>query len=453
MKASEPNYFVLAAGIFILIFCTLSGASIASEYSEINGAHKTNKVSVNLAEQADTQENSAFTPEDIKHLEVFSLKGADIAYYHENQSLAAYEKNQAKANVLGISGKYGMFHRIALKAGSFITPGNKNEMVAVVDEDLAMALFNNTDVVGMHIDLYGQRFRIIGVLAPDMSIVQTLAGNGYGSVYIPVEHMLAYDAGSKITSIEVKAADRGTTGKNIDDMAEALASIGKNPSDYRITDYNVEKRLVEEKALIGVFIPGVGIMLMLLQAIKKRVLEVYGIVNSTLKANYLKDALKLKAVRLGLVTSEILAALVFLGMVWNAVKFSLYISPAYIPEELIDVGFFSDLFKQLMQARVQNAGYTPSFTELKANALGMMQSWNLFIGVLAGLPLFYLGLRLLGLRQETMIKRSIYCCLFIIFSTLLSLLILAILNMPVVINTKGMLVVSAFILLSTARTK
>ncbi|HYE12708.1 MAG TPA: ABC transporter permease, partial [Patescibacteria group bacterium] len=419
MKTFKLTYFILGTGIFMLIFCILSGASIAAKYSEINGLYRTNKVSVNLLENKGLKGNGAFTRDDIRHLQEFSFKNIDMTYAAEDKALVAYENNQTQVNVFGISDKYNMFHEIKMKSGSFITSGNKNEMVAVVDEKLAIALFNNTNVVGLYIELYNQRFKIIGVVEPDESIIQALTDNGYGSIYIPVELKEVYDANSRITCLELRAADMGTTGKNINSMKDALGSIGKNASDYKIIDYNVERILVEESAWISIFIPGVIIMVLLLLSIKTKALELYNSINSTLKEQYFKDVLKLKVVKLSLILLEILVTLVFVYLIWKTIRFNIYIPPEYIPGDLIDRTFFSEVFERLIQKSMLNTGYVPTLWEMRLNILSVMQSWNLYIYIFAGLPLYYLGLKLLGLGKGDITKKILYCCIYMVFSIIL----------------------------------
>ncbi|HYE83739.1 MAG TPA: ABC transporter permease [Clostridia bacterium] len=448
MKPHKLTYYILAAGIFILIFSTLAGASIVYKYNEINGPNGTNKVSVNLLDNADLQKNSGFTLDDIKHLQQFSYKNVDMAYAHEDIDTAAYEKNQTRANILGISDKYSMFHRVDLLSGSFITPGNKDEMVAVVDEDLANELFNNKNVIGMYIELYGQKFRIIGVMETDESIIHTLTGNGYGRIYIPAEQMLEYDDTSRITSLEVKASDKGTTGRNIGSMEEALASIDKNASDYKILDYNIELMLLNEKAQINTFICSAAIIIILLLSIIRRITDAYTIINSSLKENYFRNVLKPHYRKLVLATLEAIAASALIYLVWETVRFDAYIPAEYIPDDPTDLGFFTDLFKSLMQKRVQSTGYIPSYPEMKANVLDIMQNWNLYIGMLAGLPLYYLGLKLLEPEKENTVKRLLYCCVFILSSMALGLLILSMFSMPVMVDTKRILTIFAFVFLT-----
>jgi hypothetical protein len=323
--------------------------------------------------------------------------------------------------------------------------------VAIVDEEMAIDLFNNTNVVGMYLELYGQEFKIIGVTALDMSIVQKMSDSGYGSIYIPVEYMLEYEENSKVTFLETRAAYMGTTGGNINRMKEALASIGKSASNYKITDYNIEKILMVEKAQACIFISGIGIMIMLLRLIKKRVEEVFFTINGALKENYFKDVVKRKYMKLGLVLTEIIVLLMFILVVWNTVKFSFYIPTEYVPDELIDIEFFSELIESLMQNRVQGIGHIPSFVEMKVNGIRILQNWNLSVGVFAGFPLYWIGLRLLKLNHQNIIKHQIFSSIIIALSFILSLFVLNIFNMPMAVNVKGVLIVFSFIFLSASR--
>lgn len=451
MKPFKLTYGILATGIFILILSTLAGTSILSKYNEICGVYGTGKVSANLLDNLDPKGNSALKLEDIRHLREFSFKGMDMSYASEGKVIAAYEEDQAQANISGVSDMYNMFHQIRMKSGSFITSGNKKEMVAVVDEDLAIELFNNTNVVGMYLELYDRKYKIIGVAASDLSIAQTLTDNGYGSIYIPVEHMLEYDTNSKITSLEIRAADMGTTGININKMKDGLASISKNAADYNILDHSIEKKLMEEKAQASIFISGIGIIIILLHSIKKRVKEIYTTIRSALKDHYLKDVLRLKYIKLVLIFAEAVAVLTFILVVWNTVKFSLYIPTQYVPDELIDIEFFTDLFESLMQKNVNSVGDIPSLMEMKASVLGILQNWSLIVGVFVGFPSYCLGLKMLELKQEDTRNHMLYSCIFIAFSIALSLLILKIFNMPIEVNTGNLLIVSAFIMLSALR--
>lgn len=448
LKPFKLTYFSLAVGIFILTFCTLFGASIAYKYSDIGGLNKTNKLTVNLLNNEESRGNSAFTQDDIIHLQQFPFKDIDFSYGTEHKTITAYENNQTETNVFGIDDKYSQFHQIQMKSGSFITSGNKDEKVAVVDENLALKLFNNTKVIGMHIELYNQEFRIIGVIEQEEAILQVLTDNGLGSIYIPIDYMLQYYDKANITSLEISADSKGTTGENIKAVKDALTTINKAAADYKITDYNIENKFMEEIVQFGTFIPGVVIILLLMGLIRGKALELFTTVSSELKTKYIREVIRLSFLRLSLLLLEGFALLALMYLVWRTIRFNIYIPPEYIPEELIDLAFFKETLKGLLQNNVLNAAYAPSLAEMKLNVLPSMQKWNLGVYIFVGYPLYCLGLKLLGKNQKNVLKHLLFCSVCLISSIILSLLILFIIHMPITVNTEGVLVIFGLIFLT-----
>lgn len=450
LKPQKIAYFILSAGIFILIFNTLLGSSIISKYDEVNGPYSMSKVTASMLDNGGASAPGAFSMDDIRNLEEFSYKDTDMTYSSEEKSQVSYEDNHVESKVYGVGDKYNMFHQIELKSGSFITPGNRNSKVAVIDETLSQALFNNNNVVGMYISLLGREFKIIGVTARDESVVQAFADDGWGTVYIPSEQLLEYDKDAKITSIEARTLTNSTTGQNGENMEQALSSIGKNPSNYKILDYYIEYRMVEQKGQLSIFIPGIVVIILLLISIKRRVREVFKDIKMSLKENYLMGALRRKIMELSLAALEIAAMAIFIAIIWNMISFNIYIPPEAIPDELIDVAFFTGLLKSLLQEGVKNMGYIPPFTEMISGILGIMQNWNLYIDLLAGIPLFYLGIKMLMFKGEDSVKNLLYLSAIVVFSAVLGPVLLAVFKMPVTVDVKGMLVVVTFIFLSAA---
>jgi len=439
LKPSMLDHSILALGVLIIVLASLTGAAVSAEFDELCGVIGTGKVTAELLDKANLDASRAITMGDIRHLENFYFKGIELAYASESRTTAVYEEDQAPASIAGVSGSYSMFHRLQLETGSFITPGNKKEMVAVVDEGLALELFNNTNVVGMYIQLYGRGFKIIGVVSGDN-----------GTVYVPVEHMLKLDTDSRITSLEIRAEDMGTIGANINNMKEGLASIGKNAADYRILDYNLEKKLMEEKAQLASFLAGIGIIIMLLCLIRRKLMEIYTTWRIAYQKYYFRDVLRRKGAKLGLLLAEMAILLALAVFTWNAVKVDIYIPADYIPDELIDMEFYSDLIKSLLQENIHGIGHTPSLPEMKNDVLRTIQDWNLIVSISAGYPIYLLGLRLLEKRQESRMKHMVLSSVFIGISVAAGLLLLKLTGLPVRTDTQAFLVVAAFILLSSS---
>ena len=373
-----------------------------------------------------------------------------MAYASRSKASAAYGENQVQADIAGVSDRFNMLHRIPMESGSFLTAGNSMEMVAVVDEQLAIELFGNTNVLGLYLELYGQHFKIIGVAEDDESIAGIMADDGLGRIYIPVGHLLLYDGSAMITSIEIMADDMGTTGINADRMKEGLASIGQNAADYRITDYNIEKKLLEEKAQAITFLSGAGLIIMLFVSVARGIQELFCVIKASLEKDYFKDALGKNRVKLLFGLLEITAITIMTALIWDAVRFNLYIPADYIPDELIDLQFFPTLAKNLMEKRVQGLGSIPSITEMKTGILSMLQGWNLAAAILAGYLPYMFGLRLLNTRQEKITGHMLYIAALIALSIAVSLPLPAVFKMPVTACGRELLIVSAFILFSVS---
>lgn len=448
LKPQKLAYGITALGIFMLVFCTLSGASIISEYEDSDGVYGAGSVSAYLK---DTPEKGGkvISEEDILHLQQISFKDADMAYTSMGKSTVAYGENRVQADITGVSDGFSSFRRIPMISGSFITAGNCKEMVSVVDEQLAIGLFGNTNVLGSYLELYGQHFKIIGVAANDASIAGMMTDDGYGTVYMPVEHMLLYNKSAMITSMEIRVDGIGTNDISSDKMKEGLASIGQNAADYTIVDHSIEKKLLEEEAEAIAFLAGAGLLLMLMGSIRRRLLEICSRVKTLNERYYLLDILRLgyKDLLLNLLEIAVMSALAVL--VWDTISFRLYIPAEYLPEELIDLGFFLDLAKSLMEEKVQSLGNIPSPVMMKSGLLGMLQGWNLAAAIFSGFMTYVLGQRLLYNRQEGRTRLMLYSCASIALSIAVSLLVLAVFKLPTEIDNKELMVVSSFILLST----
>jgi hypothetical protein len=162
------------------------------------------------------------------------------------------------------------------------------------------------------------------------------------------------------------------------------------------------------------------------------------------------DVVRREGKKLGLLLAEAAVLLTIAVIVWNVVKFDFYIPADYIPNELIDMEFYSDLIESLLQKNVQSIEHIPSMMEMKTDALRAIQNWSLIVAILAGYPLYFMGLRLLEQRQDSRMRRMVFSSVFIGICTAFSLLLLSLMRLPAEIDTKGLLVLAAFIMLLTS---
>lgn len=356
-KSAFPAYLVLTLGLLVLTWSTLLGSSLPAKLADLGGLHKTDKITATWLNSSHQPEADSFTLKDMRQLSQYNLRDCDLAYAVEASISAAYQKNRSPAQVLGVNDRYDQFQQINLKAGGFLTVEQENQQVAVIDEDLAQALFQNCNVVGLEIELYGRKFKIVGVAGNDHSLIGTLTDKGYGTVYIPSKILLELEADSRITFLAVATKDAGTTGRNAAVLATALASIGQDPDNYQIIDYNLAGLLMEQANLLRNFLAGAVAMVMLCALLRRKIRGLDHFCRLRLRDKYWSEMLKGDAVRLMLDMAVILALAAVLLLLWKLIRFSLYIPPENIPNELIDISFWADLIKKGIQTRLQSAGY------------------------------------------------------------------------------------------------
>jgi len=140
-QSAYPAYLILALGLLVLTWSTVLGSSLPAKLADLGGLHKTSKITATWLSNSNQPEEGSFSLQDMRQLTQYNLRDYDLAYALEASTSAAYQENQSQAQVLGVNDRYDQFHQINLKAGGFLTSGQENQPVAVIDEDLAQALF------------------------------------------------------------------------------------------------------------------------------------------------------------------------------------------------------------------------------------------------------------------------------------------------------------------------
>jgi len=433
------RYILLAIGIFILTFSSTLGASLTAKLADLNGPHQINKItatSLNNADNSESQGNGSLSPEDMRRLAQFGLPGFDLAYSSETSAWAFYKDKQCEARVLGVNDSYNQFHQIDLKSGGFLTPGQEYRQVAVIDENLAQALFQNSNVVGLELELYGRQFKIIGVAEDDLSFPGSLTEPEDGTVYLPVETLLELNPNSRITSLEVETRDSGPTDHNTDILQTALAAIGQDAGSFKIIDYNLEYFLMEQKNRLMNFAAGAFALVLLFGLLKGRVQEIYHFIGLRLREKYFREVLQED--RAGLITglAEILLLAGGMFVIWRLICFPFYLPPENMPHEL-KFSYLTDLLKSNIQAANLNTGYLAPPGEIRLDILKTIQNWNFVCNLFLGWPLLYLGLHLVNSAGEKLFKAEVLAGVFLLASLWLSIALLLPGKMPLAMDTKG----------------
>lgn len=93
-------------------------------------------------------------------------KSLAFQYFAGTQNVKYNDKTVSSANMVPVSSSYQEVQVMEFSAGRFYNESESNSgaAVAVLGDEIAKSLFEDIDPVGKEIRLYGQRFKIIGVL-------------------------------------------------------------------------------------------------------------------------------------------------------------------------------------------------------------------------------------------------------------------------------------------------
>lgn len=454
MQRRKAVWVLTFSGILLMLSFIVLGGALVEQCIRLNGAFSMQKVLVSGRNRADPPGKDSFTIDDIKRLKK-ELSIKDISYTARSGLVDTSASNGSMAfpvRLVGADQLYTMFNGLKLEEGSFITKKQEEEgaMVAIIDEELAWDAFRTKNAEGKTLDIFGSAFKIIGVMKKDASIIGKLTDDGLQEVYIPASVMLELDKTARITELQIKTADADTRDRNTTDVSAAIRQIGKDPSSYIISDYNLKLALMRQKPLLLVFLLGITSMLMLLSHVNYLFKETYFLIRNRCKADYLSNVIKHNKKEIGLRALEAAISITGIALIWAGIRFTLYIPPQNIPDELINISYYSELIKAAIEGGVQNRGYAAPQTELIFNASDMLL--NLFFGIsfVLGSLLLYAGLR--ELRELNLDPGKLTQVSGLLFILSMGILAAAafLSGLPYAADVKGILVAWTFIFLNTS---
>ncbi|MGE5678856.1 MAG: hypothetical protein ACM3ZR_12440, partial [Pseudomonadota bacterium] len=217
---------------------------------------------------------------------------------------------------------------------------------------------------------------------------------------------------------------------------------------YAIKDYNLARALMEQKPLFLVFILGLAAMLSLAAHTKNLAEELYLLIRGSCKTDYFSNVLKHNLGKIGGRTLGMVFSMAGMALVWIGIRFTLYIPPENIPDELIDIPYYSDLIRAAIQGGLQNRGYVAPQAELIFNTADMLLNLLLCVSFIPGFLLLYAGIR--ELKEFNMDNSKLTTALGLFFLVSLGILAAAayLTGLPYGVNVKGILVVWTFIFLN-----
>ncbi len=463
MRAHKLTYFLMGLSILLILTGIIAGEGFYLKLNNLNGIHGKDIFIANLntpltqsvsqAQQSTSTASAAtntasgtvtttaasttaataaagLSLDDLSKLQDF-LKGHDTAAFLKISSSASYNSTSVSVDIYGINENFNNFNNIRLLKGRLI---NKNDLnngsnVVVIDSLLAKSVFGDLKILGMPLKIGTQNFTIVGIVESDKSLVQNFVDNGYPYAYIPLTALYNMNNNIQVTSIEVNT-------KNSYDVTNALKYINKNTTDYNIVDLSRAQNLISQKYKLIAFIIGfiliVNIFLIIAALLKKNI------------AIYFSREYDFNRKTLAVFSIEVLALTAALIIIYNIIKFNLFVPKEYIPSDFTDLSFYSTLFKNNVWTYLGSFGYVPTLSELRINTVRSLSNYLFLAAVLPGIPMFYLSSVLAKLQNINKVKLLIVNFILTVVSEIIISIGSLYFNLPVHINNWYILLLLCF---------
>ncbi len=451
MKAGKKPLIILFSGVFILLICIIMPESLAEKCKLLNGQFGMHKAAV-TAKINSSDNKSKLTPSDIKKL-AGSLNITDYSYAVQPgviETKSAANKKSSAARIIGTNYMFPGFNTFTILQGGFFTETSEKEgdYIAVIDDRLAWNVFLTDNAVGKSLELYDKTFKIVGVIKSDDSILSKLAGISTPHIYIPGEKMLELDEQAFVNFIQLRTIDNSTFDKNRASISNALSKAGYTPSDFSISDFNIKQALLDQKTEIVIFIMGCIIILLVILWLWNILKDMVFEISQKCRTDYLTNVIKSSVPYMGLILQKTAAAIFVIYLVIARITFKLYIPPEYIPEELIDVSAYINLIMSAFSESIGNKDYMMDTAGIIMNGIEVLTGGVLFIAVLAGLLMIFVGASILHRAGKIFHIVVLKCGLFIFLSLAFLVAATRAAGLPFMLETRHIVVLWAFIYVS-----
>ncbi|SNX54417.1 ABC transporter permease [Thermoanaerobacterium sp. RBIITD] len=198
---------------------------------------------------------------------------------------AKYGDKSYEESINGVNENYMSLRNLKLAEGRFILSIDNmmRQKVAVIGSNVASDLFGFTDPVGKTIQLDGNNFTVIGVLASGGSSIS----NSYDdSIFIPIKTMFVFQRNRGITQIYMSASSEQYVNIAQYHVENMLNNIFKGDTNaYRIMNQsdilstmnsvsNTMSMMLGGIAGISLIVGGIGIMNIMLVSVTERTREI-----------------------------------------------------------------------------------------------------------------------------------------------------------------------------------
>lgn len=264
---------------------------------------------------------------------------ASINFY--NSPVAAGDRPPVVTSVLATEPNYFGAYKMRIGRGRQLTDADRDgrTRVAIIGDELRGKLFGAGSGIGEEVRFRGDRFRVVGVLAPNQKGDSINLGYKWDTVMIvPIT---APGMGTDVEQISMTVR-KTEEGEHAIRVANAVLLHRHNGvDDFQIFDFGgllknfysafaIMKLVVGAIASIALLIGGVGVMNIMLVAVQERMREIglrkaIGATNATIRNQFLMEAIALTLVGAGVGVAS------GSGVAWGASALIKAMNPAWVP--------------------------------------------------------------------------------------------------------------------------
>lgn len=420
--------------IFVFIMTMLLTKSIYLKSQDIYGNVGYDRFTIRL--KGDSSVENSLNVHDVEELEKV-LNPELMTCYAFDRGQVSWERSRGEAIICGIKGDFSEFYNLRLKRGSFLNKSdydNENH-VAVLDEDLAVSIFGSDDVVGLYVEIFDKKYKIIGIANNDTSLVGKLIEKDLPYVYIPLNTM-DYAKSYSITNTEFKA-EKGSLGKsNIEDN---IMLIGKNVDDFRIEDWSNIGIINRQKFDILMFIIGFYLIWNLILVIYDISKKFIALIKSYLKENYFADVIKIVWVKLFVAIGKVAGILAAIIFIWEEISFDLYILPDRFPEDPTSISDILEVVKKVLTETAKMDNTYMLHNILVINFLNNLEKVIFLVSIICELYILFFILKNIGSHYQSTLEIVKGLGLCYIVSILLSYIVIHGIGLPVEFSIESMI--------------
>lgn len=329
MIKCKKQYIFVIIFIYILSIGLLWG--IDSKIEGINGNLGYDKTIIRLRSSSIEEGLDKSKITVLKEL----IKDELMTYYTFYNTRIESEFNSENILLYGIGGDFKEFYSMDIK-GSFLTGQSQyyGENIIVLEDKLAGKLFGTTNVQGLTVELNGKKFKVMGVVSLDKSIVDKVLDKDQ-LAFIPLSalmdinlHSLRDQSEIPITNLEISMVN--TNFYLIEDMVRGL---GISDTNFIIENFKFDGLKITEKRKILLFLISCIVIYQLIIELFSSIRTLKKKIKMSLEEDYFLNIIMEKWKIYMLDSLKIIILIVSIVFVWKIGSFRLHIEPNKIPTD------------------------------------------------------------------------------------------------------------------------